>query len=201
MSVRTWLLALALCGLLAPTALAKRPKKAEEPAPEPQTEQAATEAVPQAEAPAATKTLVGHWKIVLDEQQQKDLSVLQLAFREPPPTEDELAGLSTEEATMVAMILMAREADPNSKELADMRAMMEGMGNATLAFTPDKMTMNLGGMELVGTYAVTSTEGDTWKVHHVPAEGDETDFQVTFDGANAILLGNGEGGTTRFERQ
>jgi len=193
------LAAAALLTLLATPALAKKPAPADPPAAE-----ASASATATTEAPgqaAAVERLQGTWKIVLNDEQKQELATLQLAFRDPPPTDDELKNLDKKDAMLVGMVLMARKKDPDSQQLAQMKTLMMGLADTTLTFGDGQLTMGLGTMQLGGPYNVVKAAGDKVTIHHEPKDGKAQDIPITFDGDDTIVLSDDKGQETRFQRQ
>mgnify|MGYP001015685996 CR=1 FL=1 len=171
-----------------------------------------SDAAPQASADApAAQRLLGEWTIVLGPQELRQVELLKLALKDPPPTAEELtkANLTAEEKAMVDVMGSARAANPTDPKIAEMKAAADGLATATVTFTADSMDFRAGPISEKTAYTVVSQTESTVVVRSTgPANADGSpgpaeDATITFDGADAILLADAAdpGNTQRFTRK
>ncbi len=166
-------------------------------------EDAATTAAPApapteaaAPAPAAAKksseAIQGTWSIVLGDEEKRQVEVMQMALKDPAPTEEELkkAGLSEDEMMMVALMGAARAADPNDPKVKEMAAAVEGLASATMTVTATDMTFKAGTMTETASYTVQSEEGPVVTIKTTDADGTEETATLTLEGNTTLVLGD-----------
>jgi hypothetical protein len=184
----------------------------------PATAQLPADAAAPAEAPAqasadapAAQRLLGEWTIVLGPQELRQVELLKLALKDPPPTVEELtkANLTAEEKAMVDVMGSARAANPSDPKIAEMKSAADGLATATVTFTADSMEFRAGPISETSAYSVVSQTESTVVVRSTgPANpdgspGQAEDATITFDGPDAILLADAAdpGNSQRFTRK
>lgn len=155
---------------------------------------------PTAPGPAAVASprerLLGTWSIVLSDEERRQVELLQLAFRDPAPTEEELAASpwSEEERGMVRLMAAARAADPDDPKVAEMKAAAEGLRSATLTITADTMTFQAGAVTEVSTWSVQAEEAESLTIEAVEPVGSdgspgERDLAtIRFEGEDRLVM-------------
>lgn len=116
-----------------------------------------------ATASKPSELILGEWALELTPTQQRQYELLQLAFRNPPPTEQELAelALGPEEQLMIGMVLMGREQHPDQAASPQLHEGLEELASATLTITADSLTFAHGEDLDLAAYTVLSEETST----------------------------------------
>jgi len=148
-------LVLAACGDAEPTAAST---EAAAPVAPPVVPPAATAAPAKASA-----RLLGEWSIVLSDQEKRQVDVLQLALKDPAPTQEDMAkmNLTEDEKTMVGLMAAAKAKNPSDPKVAQMKAAADGLGQASVTITADHMTFHAGPVTQDSTYTVTAETDST----------------------------------------
>ncbi len=148
--------------------------------------------------PAATvskpsELILGEWALELTPTQQRQYELLEIAFRDPPPTEQELAELelSPEEQLMIGMVLMGREQHPEEHGDPDVRQGLEELASATLTITADSLEFAYGEERDPAQYTVLSEETSSLVIETTsPTEGAPVveKVNVQLDGTDRLVL-------------
>jgi hypothetical protein len=151
-------------------------------------------APPAAEATTPPRErILGAWTMALTEAQQRQYRLLELAFRDPPPSADELARLDLDqsEQLMLTSAMAGRAQDPNDPSIAELRRGLEELASANLEVTGERLVFTFAEEREEATYTVASEENGVLVLHTVtPHEGGTVaeDVQVTFEGEDKMSL-------------
>ncbi len=125
--------------------------------------------------------------------QQRQFELLQMAFRDPPPTREELAqlDLSSDESLMIGMVLMGREQHPDDHALPDVHKSLDELSSATLVATGDQLTFSYGQESDVASYSVLEQAESSLILETVSnTDGQRVveKVQVSFEGGDLLTL-------------
>lgn len=134
------------------------------------------EAHAQEPAPLARRVL-GEWRLVLDEADRRQLEALELAFRDPVPSDDEIAAaaLADDAAMLVGLIVGLRRVDPEDPALAAYREGLIGLRGARFVVTESAMTLSFGSTSSTQTYQVIGERGDRLRIEVRAEDGSRID--------------------------
>mgnify|MGYP006971707958 CR=1 FL=1 len=140
-----------------------------------------------------TELFLGEWVLELNPTQQRQYELLQLAFHDPPPTEQELEAmeLGPEEQLMIGMVLMGREQHPDDAATPDVQRGLDELASATLTVTADSLSFSHGEERDQASYTVNSEEDATLVLETTTTvEGQPVvEFvNVRFDGIDRLLI-------------
>lgn len=124
----------------------------------------------------ATTSMHGTWSMQMTAEQAMELAAMELALREPPPTQEEIeaASLTEKQMAVVAMILMTRESDPTAPTVNQMREAIDDMKGATVTIAPETITFAVGEERQVSAYRVVGEEPAGVHVLITDEEGTES---------------------------
>lgn len=144
---------------------------------------------PAAATSGLSSRIQGEWKVVLTPEEKAQLDAMKLAFRDPPPTEAEIAALSQEEQMLVGIMLMAVQAEPDGEKVAEMKAVMQGLDNMKLTVTPDTMTMAIGDQGETAKWKVKSESDAGLVILTTDAQGQTDELTIALDGSVLTMTG------------
>ncbi len=123
----------------------------------------------------ARERLLGRWSMELTPQQQRQFELLELAFRDLPPSESELAAreLNPDEQLMIGMILMGRQQQPDDQGLEQARQGIEELSSATLEISADRLVFSHGEDRESASYTVLSEEDSKISLDTLSGSGSE----------------------------
>jgi hypothetical protein len=103
---------------------------------------------------------IGEWALELSPSQQRQLELLELAFRTPPPSEAELSALELQpdEQLMIGMVLMGREQHPDELTTPELQRSLGELASATLTITATDLVFTHGEERDEASYSVLSEE-------------------------------------------
>ena len=153
--------------------------------------------------PRTVEQLQGTWQVEPSEEDRRKATLLELAFREPPPTEADLshADLTPQETQLVQGLLQARQNDPSEPRLLAMKAKMEGIDGALLEITDQELRFSLGGTTMVRQYTVLSSDASTVRVSVVDSSGQREEDQFSFRSPDEVELTEPSGRSTMLRRK
>lgn len=136
---------------------------------------------------------VGEWALELTPSQQRQFELLELAFREPPPTESELAALELQpdEQLMIGMVLMGREQHPDELSTPDLQQSLEELASATLSFTETDLVFTHGEERDEASYTVLSEETTSMQLETTTSVNGQPVVEkvnVQFESEHRLLL-------------
>jgi hypothetical protein len=146
---------------------------------------------------------IGDWVLELTPTQQRQYELLQLAFRNPPPTEADLAAmeLQPDEQLMIGMVLMGREQHPDEATTPEVQRSLDELASASLTITEDSLTFAHGEELDKASYTVVSEETTSMVLETTTTfEGQPVVEQVNvrFDSVDRLQLwAEGESNGTR----
>jgi hypothetical protein len=167
------------------------------PGPQPGAEAPAPNGEPGQDPNAAAKTLPpaeqmrGSWALELTPAQQRQYELLQLAFREMPPTEAELAALEPEEQLMIGMVLTSRAQAPDGQADPALRQGLDELASATLEISEDRMVFSHGEVQDEASYTVIEEKGAHIEIEAtttVEGEAVVEKVHVQLEGAQHLVL-------------
>jgi hypothetical protein len=152
---------------------------------------------------------VGEWALELTPSQQRQLELLELAFRDPPPTEAELSAfeLQPDEQLMIGMVLMGREQHPDELTTPELQRSLDELSSATLTITADSLVFTHGEERDEARYTVLSEETTSMQLETtttVDGQPVVEKVNVQFESEHRLQLwaeGEGEDARQRFARR
>ena len=92
--------------------------------------------------------LVGRYRIVLSAEDRKQLEIVRLVFRDPPPTSEDFeeAHLSEGEVQLAATLLAVRSQRADSARLEEMRRALEALEETRLTITGEALETEVAGI-------------------------------------------------------
>lgn len=153
--------------------------------------------------PRAVDRLQGTWQVEPSEEDRRKAMLLELVFREPPPTEADLshADLTPPETQLVQDMLRARHDDPNEPSIMAMKARMEGVDDAQLEISEQELRFSLGGTTMVRQYTVLSSDASTVRVSVTGPNGQQEEDQFSFRSSDEVELIEPSGKSTMLRRK
>lgn len=153
--------------------------------------------------PRAVDQLQGTWQVEPSAEDRRKAMLLELVFREPPPTEADLshADLTPQETQLVQDLLQARQNNPSEPKLMAMKSRMEGVDEALLEITEQELRFSLGGTTMVRQYTVLSSDASTVRVSVVDSSGQREEDQFSFRSPNEVELVEPSGRSTMLRRK
>jgi hypothetical protein len=142
---------------------------------------------PPPEAEKASSLVQGEWALELTPTQQRQHELLQLAFQDPPPTQDELAALdlAPDEELMLGMVLMGREQHPDDAATPQVHRSLAELSSATLTVSADTMVFSHGEEADEASYTVVNEEGGSLVVETTT----QVEGQPVVEKVNILLEG------------
>lgn len=186
--------------LAALCALAAGPACREEPAPS----KPPVAAEPAPAAGVARKQLRGSWVISLNDAQKRELDVMAMAFRDPPPTAEELTkkAFSNAEQGVILALADLRQRKPDDPQLAEARKVVQGMAESSLWIGTSSLAMAVGGLRESAVFEVLTETSSVVTVKARVRSGREETLVFTVIDAGTIEMGKqGQADTLRFERR
>ncbi len=141
----------------------------------------------------ASELVKGEWALQLSPTQQRQYELLELAFRDPLPTEADLDGmeLSAEERLTVGMVIMGREQHPDGAAQRDVLQGLDELASATLTVTADTIDFAHGEHHDLASYSVVSEESSSLLLETTSTTGGEAVVEtvhVELDGADHLTI-------------
>ncbi len=172
------------------------------PPPGPQGQPSADREVPGAEGTTkqATSTVLdpaeqiqGDWDLELSATQQRQRELLELAFRDPPPSETELEELELgpEEQLMLGMVMMGRQQHPDRAADPEVLRGLEELSNASLTISADSLVFTHGQARQEASYTVAEEGSSSVSVQTTTTrEGQPVveRVEILLDGADHLVL-------------
>jgi hypothetical protein len=169
----------------------------------------------QGEPPAAgtvlqpTEQIRGDWDLELSATQQRQRELLELAFRDPPPSEQELEALelNPEEQLMLGMVLMGREQHPDRGADPKVLQGLEELSNAGLTVGEDSLVFTHGDQRREASYSIVGEESSSVVAETTTMRGGEPvveTVEILLEGADHLILriqGDPSGVEQRFVRR
>lgn len=139
---------------------------------------------------AVLTAMQGEWTIELTDADRRQLEMMRLAFRDPPPSDADLeaAGLGADEKMMVNLMAAAKARDPQDPKVVEMQAALVGMEQATLTVTPEVLTLTAGALSKPAPYTVKSATDATVTVETIDAKGVPEVTTITLEGPDVLVL-------------
>lgn len=136
------------------------------------------------------KQLNGEWTLELDADLTAQLAALELAFRDPIPTDEELAAqdLPARAASTATLVVRARRANPDAELLATYRSLLGQMKTQKVVFEGDSLRFGNAESSLQGTYEVLETNENGGRIRITPSEGRARDHLVVFEHTDRVSL-------------
>ncbi|MCB9781247.1 MAG: hypothetical protein H6742_21955 [Alphaproteobacteria bacterium] len=152
-------------------------------------DKAGADKAPAADAKASVK-LQGEWAISLSDEEKRSVEVLQLALKDPAPTEEDMTkmNLTDDEKMMVAFIGAAKAQDPSDPKVKEMEETAKALGSATLTVSDKEMTFKAGPTVEKATYVVESETDTSVTLKTTDADGKEDSSTITFKDEKTIEL-------------
>jgi len=160
-------------------------------------------------APAATTDLAtavqGDWAIALGDEERRQVQILELALKDPPATEQELAaaGLSADEKMMVGLLSAARARSPDDPKVKDMESAVANLHAATVHISDRDLSFTAGEVTRHATYTVQGADGMALTILSTDDDGSQDTTVLTLESPDVLLLSDAKSPnrTQRFTRR
>ncbi len=162
----------------------------------------------QAEKGDEALRLQGSWRMELSAEQKDRYRLITLAFRDPPPSEDEIKelALGSDDQTMLEMIQQRMAEDPNDPQLAEIRSSLQGYQDSSLEITADQLRFSWGDRQEVYAYTVEESGTGSFTITTRALDGEQPNESVTIalEGENRMSVtpeGGSEGDKAYYSKQ
>lgn len=155
-------------------------------------------------AGGARKQLLGSWVISLNEAQQRELDVMAMAFRDPPPTAEELTkkAFSSAEQGVILALADLRQRKPDDPQLVEARKVVQGMAESSLWIGTSSLAMAVGGLRESAVFEVLTETSTVVTLKARVRSGREETLVFKVIDAGTIELGKpGQPDALRFQRR
>lgn len=156
---------------------------------------------PTAAAEVAAR-MQGEWRIALTAEQRQQLDLMRFVLRQPPPSNDELEGLSlTEDQTAAAIVILNEiRYDPDGPRTEQLRAAVASLESGELSIGPGRLELRLGTVRKSGTYTITSASGSQAQLTLTESSGAEETVHVALTDEGDLLFGEAPDAVTFVRR-
>jgi hypothetical protein len=150
------------------------------------------------------EALLGVWLAYFNEEQQRQFDLMALALRDPTPTEEELEGmkLTTEEKMLVAMMMLAKNTDPDGEQMRHLQTQLDSMKSVTMSFEKERLVFTWGDLVDESSYEVIVQGDGSLRLKTLRgSEGGEDIHKLVIVEVNTIHLTDEDGETLVLRRK